>query len=70
MQGAVGPELPRPLTQDPKRVTVKALPGSSLEVVEAELLFQLLMGSRIHRALMVAAKAPDEDVHELRQVRA
>ena len=26
------------------RMTVKALPGSSLEVVEAEFLFQLLMG--------------------------
>ena len=27
-----------------KRVTMKALPGSSLEVVEAKFLFQLLMG--------------------------
>ena len=27
-----------------KRMTVKALPGSSLEVVEAKFLFQLLMG--------------------------
>ena len=27
-----------------ERVTMKALPGSSLEVVEAELFFQLLMG--------------------------
>ena len=27
-----------------ERVTMKALPGSSLEVVEAEFLFQLLMG--------------------------
>ena len=27
-----------------ERVTVKALPGSSLEVIEAEFLFQLLMG--------------------------
>ena len=38
-------------------MTVKALPGSSLEVVEAEFLFELLMGrSEIHRPLMVAAK--------------
>ena len=37
------------------RMTVKALPGSSLEVVEVEFLFQLLI-SQIHRALMVAAK--------------
>ena len=27
-----------------ERVTMKALPGSSLEVVEAEFFFQLLMG--------------------------
>jgi hypothetical protein len=27
-----------------ERVTMKALPGSSLEVVEADLFFQLLMG--------------------------
>ena len=27
-----------------ERVTMKALPGSSIEVVEAELLFQLPMG--------------------------
>jgi len=27
-----------------ERVTMKTLPGSSLEVVEAELFFQLLMG--------------------------
>ena len=27
-----------------ERMTVKALPGSALEVVEAEFLFQLLMG--------------------------
>ena len=27
-----------------ERMTVKALPGASLEVVEAEFLFQLLMG--------------------------
>ena len=27
-----------------ERVTMKALPGSSLEVVEPEFLFQLLMG--------------------------
>jgi hypothetical protein len=27
-----------------ERMAVKALPGSSLEVVEAEFLFQLLMG--------------------------
>jgi hypothetical protein len=38
-------------------MTVKALPRSSLEVVEAEFLFQLLMGLfAAHRALMVAAK--------------
>ena len=40
-----------------KRMTVKALPRSSLEVVEAEFLCQLLMGLlAAHRALMVAAK--------------
>ena len=40
-----------------ERMTVKALPRSSLEVVEAESLFQLLMGLlAAHRALMVAAK--------------
>ena len=40
-----------------ERMTVKALPRSSLEVVEAEFLFQPLMGLlAAHRALMVAAK--------------
>ncbi len=29
-----------------ERVTMKALPGSSLEVVEAEFLFQLLMAAK------------------------
>ena len=36
-----------------ERMTVKTLPGSSLEVIETEFFFQLL---QIHRALMVAAK--------------
>jgi len=41
-----------------ERVTMEALPGPALEVVETEFLFQLLVGlSQIHRALMVAAKA-------------
>ena len=41
-----------------ERMTVKALPGPALEVVETEFLFQLLVGLlAIHRALMVAAKA-------------
>src|SRR5262249_47013066 len=38
-------------------MTVKALPRSSLEVVEAEFSFQLLMGLLADRGLMVAAKA-------------
>ena len=37
-------------------MTMEALPGSSLEVIEPEFLFQVLMGhSQIHRALIVAA---------------
>ena len=37
-------------------VTMKALPGSPLEVIKPEFLFQLLWAcSQIHRALMVAA---------------
>jgi hypothetical protein len=37
-------------------VTMKTLPGSSLEVIKSEFFFQLLMPcSQIHRALMVAA---------------
>ena len=40
-----------------ERVTMKTLPGPPFEVVEAEFLFQLLMGLlEIHRALIVAAK--------------
>ena len=40
-----------------ERVTMKAMPGPSLEVVEAEFLFQLLMSLlQIDRALIVAAK--------------
>jgi hypothetical protein len=40
-----------------KRMTVKALPGSSLEVVKTELFFHLLVSLlQIQRALMVAAK--------------
>ena len=40
-----------------ERVPVQALPGSALEVIEAEFFFHLLMGcSQIHRALMVAAR--------------
>ena len=38
-----------------ERMTVKALPGSSLEVIETEFFFKLLV-SQIHLALMVAAK--------------
>ena len=37
-------------------MTMEALPGSSLEVIEPEFLFQLLMGLwQIQRALIVAA---------------
>jgi hypothetical protein len=36
-------------------MTVKALPGSSLEVIETEFFFQLLVScSQIHLALMAA----------------
>jgi len=39
-----------------ERMTMKALAGSSLEVIEPEFLFQLLMGLFAnHRALIVAA---------------
>ena len=39
-----------------QRVTMKTLPGSSLEVIKPEFLFQLLMRLfAIHRALMAAA---------------
>jgi hypothetical protein len=38
-----------------ERMTMEALPGSSLEVIKPEFLFQLLMSLQIHRALMVAA---------------
>ena len=41
-----------------ERMTMKAGPRSSLEVIEAEFLFQLLMGrAQTHRALIVAARA-------------
>ncbi len=41
-----------------ERMTVEALPGPTLEVIETEFLFQLWWAcSQIHRALMVAAKA-------------
>ena len=40
-----------------QRMTMKAVPRPSLEVVEPEFLLQLLMGLlQIHRALIVAAK--------------
>jgi len=40
-----------------ERMSVKALPGSALEVVEAEFFFHLLWAcSQIHRALMMAAR--------------
>ena len=40
-----------------ERMTVKAWPRSSLEVIEAEFFFQLLMGLLAdHRASMVAVK--------------
>jgi hypothetical protein len=39
-----------------QRMTMQALPGSALEVIETEFFFQLLVRLQIHRALMVAAK--------------
>ena len=32
-------------------MTVKALPGSSLEVVEAEFLFQLMVAAKVRRSV-------------------
>ena len=37
-------------------IAVKTLPGSSFEVIEAEFLFQLLMGLLANSSLMVVAK--------------
>src|ERR1700745_1298515 len=34
-----------------ERMTVKALPGSALEVIETKFFFQLLVSSQTHRAL-------------------
>ena len=40
-----------------ERVSVQALPGPSLEVIETEFFFHLLVAcSQIHRALMMAAR--------------
>jgi hypothetical protein len=64
--GAASPFLPEPqglqegerdLAQ--QRVMVQAAPTPALEVVEAEFLFQLLMGCSQHqRALIAAASCP------------
>ena len=53
-----------------ERMTVKALPGPSLEVVEAEFLFQLLMGlladpSRLDRGGQAAQVRPRRQVGQI-----
>ncbi len=53
-----------------ERMTVKALPGSSLEVIEAEFFFQLLMGlftdpSRLDGSSQGAQVGPGRQVGEI-----